>query len=168
MEGETVYWHRLAELQGRSFQECQDSNTSTEFVRWQVYFDLFAWKFTTKDQAQLAVVASEVRRLTLTLGAIFGAKDKLPALKDFFLEIETDKPAEPPPCELEIEEVEWERPEPEAELSGIEIGQPLDEKWEKVNDSINSEFAMFAALLGGGATYTPAGEASGGNSGTGS
>lgn len=157
MEGEALYWRRLAKQQARTLQECMQSNTSTEFVGWCAYFDLYEWEFLTKDQAQLALIASEVRRLGILVASIFGGKGDLPPLKDFILKRELP---EPPPSNVELDDAEWE-PLEEEDKGGIEIGDPLDEKWQKVNDSINSEFAMMAALMGGAAEYKPAGAADG-------
>lgn len=154
MEGEALYWMRLASRQARSLQECKEANTSTEFVDWKVYFDTYEWDTVSKDQAQLAVVASEVRRLYLLVLHVFGGKGDLPELKAFLLTKDVPEPPAPPSPDS-LEDAEWEEPE---DPSGIEIGDPLDDKWQKVSDSINSEFAMMAALMGRAVEYKPAGE----------
>jgi len=142
---------RLASRQHRTLQECKESNTSTEFVDWKTYFDTHEWDVVSKDQAQLAVIASEIRGLYLLILHIFGGKGELPPLKAFLLTKDVpEPPAAPSP---EIEDAEWGEPE---EPDGIEIGEPLDDKWQKVNDSINSEFAMMAAFMGQAVQYKPA------------
>lgn len=163
MEGELSHWHRLADRQSRSLQECMESNTSTEFLQWNAYYEVYEWQFAGPVVAQLALVASEVRQLTLTLEAVFGGKGTLPPLKDFFLTPELPVPGEELPSATEVDvEIDYDAGETAFDAykpGAVEIGGELDEKWQKVNDSIKGELAFWASMIGpDGAQFKEGGE----------
>jgi len=143
-EGETYLWHRLAHRLKQPLYECQEETSSTDFIRWNEFLNREEWETHTKDQHQMAMVAYEVHRLTHVVASMFVKKGtrlpEIPPFEEFLIKFGTK--GEPKEEEIKAVIVNPEYADPHVPgnfekgygLSGIEVGQPLDEKWQKVND----------------------------------
>ena len=61
--GERRAWYKLARRQCLTLQECQDANTSSEFVEWLVFLQEEEWEETTTTHYYLAQIAAEIRAI---------------------------------------------------------------------------------------------------------
>jgi hypothetical protein len=139
MEGENYAWMRLAFRMKKSPQRCQDEFTSTEFIMANKFLDEEEWHTHDKNSYQLARVAWEVAKVGMMISG-----GKMPPLEEFLVEFKR-REEEKPPDPTSVEGLDFETG---GGKPGIEIGEPLDEKWQKVNDEAKAEWAALLTAQG--------------------
>lgn len=128
--------------------DVMDRTSSTQFLKWQKFLDDREWLGKpTRAEHQMAVVAREVFRIALMLG---GKGNKLPDMDTFLVKFNTDAPQKEDQPEYLPDGSRWAfKPPPMIPLKdikgdvGIHVGQPLDAKWQAINDHAKAEWAAF-------------------------
>lgn len=148
-------WYRLAGFLKMSVRKCMRVTSSTEFLRWNAYLDRKEWHTHDKQDHYLAVIAYEIHRIYAGLAG----KKEMPEFNRFLLEFgrgeeevveATGKTIGPAPKVVPPKAGPvMERPEEKGDfdkgggMSGIEVGQPLDDKWQKVNAAAKAKWFAF-------------------------
>jgi hypothetical protein len=87
--GEEEVWFQIAEAQGRSVQETKQATTTSEFVRWEAYFEKKVNAF-HRDDYFFAQIAYEIYVLRLKFAGLFTGEN-VREFKDFLVKYEHTK-----------------------------------------------------------------------------
>lgn len=100
---------------------------ATDFLKWVKVIDDLEWHTPNYLAYMLAQVCQEIRRIWLSLGG----KGELPPLEEFLVKFVERGKSQPVSAPEKFTK------------GGIETGDPLDEKWQRVNDAAKARWGVF-------------------------
>lgn len=131
---------KLARQQNRSLQECQETNTSSEFVDWQVLIGQILQNEKTKEDHYWAAIIAEIR--TFRYG--FGNTPKVVDPRECLIGFGTEEQKAEPKAEENKEQPEDTKENSKGIETGLEAVQ--DPKWAQVNARAKAGWAGFLKM----------------------